>query len=173
LKTSFAFVLAGLLSVNVNAQEKPHNFPLSGLQLNTTESVKKIEVIGKNVAFHLADKEILATGFIYKETTNPYPMLKEHAEQFIHRVYGNQNFNIFENAEIETKLQNKNSVGLEYLVDLDGGKCELFLASLVGNQSYIFLMVSNEAVPLNCKSQGAQLKLSAKQVTESITIKDM
>jgi len=173
LKIQFTFALVGLLSLNVDAQEQLHAYPSSGLQLHATDDVKKVKVEGPNVRFFLENKEILATAFVYKDTKNPYPLLKDFAEQFLHRAYANYDFQIFEKDQIETNFVNKKSVGVEYLIDVDGTKCELYLVSAVGNQTYIFFNISNEVTTYKCESQSEKLKSFAKQVTESIAINDI
>lgn len=173
MKIQFIFALVGVLSLNVYAKEQLHAYPSSGLQLHATENVKKVEAAGPNVRFFLEQKEILATAFVYKDTKNPYPLLNDFAEQFLNRAYANYEFKIFEKDQIEINFLNKKNIALEYLIEIDGTKCELYLASATGNQTYIFFNISNELTTYKCEIQSEKLKLITKQITESITINDI
>lgn len=173
LNIKYILTLIGLLSLNVNSQEQLHAYPSSGVKLHATDSVVKVKAEGPNVRFFLKNKEIFVTAFVYKDTKNPYPLLKDFAEQFLHRAYAKFDFQIFRRSEVETNFENKKSVGIEYFIDIKGSKCELYLASSVGNQTYIFFNISNEIITSNCESQSDKLKQVAKQVTESIAINDI
>lgn len=173
MKIRFTFALVGLLSLNINAQEQLHTFPSSGLQLYATNNVKKVQAEGSNVRFFLENNEILATAFIYKDAKNPYPLIKDFSKQFLHKIHANNDINIFKMNQIKSNFLNKKIDSIEYLIEVDKAKCELYLVSAVGNQTYIFFNISNEVTNYKCESQSDKLKSFGKQVTESIAINDI
>ncbi len=170
MKTLFIVTLISLLSFTAHSLEQLHAYPMSGLQLHATNNVTKVEADGPNVRFFLKNKEIFATAFIFRDTKNPYPLLQAFSEQFLKSAYANNDYQVFQNSEIETSFKNETSHGVEYMLDVDGMKCELLLANAVNNKTYIFINISNEKTTSKCEEYGEKLTSFAKQITESITI---
>lgn len=173
MRIQFTLALGGLIAFNVNAKEPLHAYLSSGVEVHETDTMNRVEATGPNIRFFLKNKKILATAFVFKDTRNPYPLLNDFAEQFLKRAYASYDYQIFEKNKVMNNFANRKSDGVEYLVDLGGEKCELYLASSVGNQTYIFFNISIEVTNAKCASIGDKLKSVVTQVNASIAINDI
>lgn len=173
MKIQFTLALLGLSTFFANAAELLQTYPSSGVEIHATDNVLKVDAEGPNIRFFLKDQEMFVTAFIFKDTQNPYPLLSDFSKQFLNSVYSRSNYQKFFEEKVENNFANKNSDGIEYLIDLGDEKCELLLANSVGNQTYIFINISNEVTSANCNSFGKKLNSVAAQITASITIKNI
>lgn len=173
LKTKFTLALIGVIAFYANATELLQEYPSSGVEIHATDNVLKVNVEGPNIRFLVKDKEMFVTAFVFKDTRNPYPLLNDFAEQFLKSTYSSNDYQVFLKEKVESGFANKKTDGIKYLVDLNDENCELYIANSVGNQTYIFVTISNEVTRAKCENLGDKLNSAAAHITASITIKDI
>ncbi len=167
----FAVVaVAFLVAQSAYASETLHTMPAAGLDFLKTDSVENVVVdAGRDfVQFVLADADINATAFVFRDTKNHYPQLDAFSEQFLEVAYPGGGNSIAGRGSVWSKFANVVADGREYLIDSEKGTCELVLVSAVGDLSYANFRIADESSSIPCSEARARLRAIAKSVTASI-----
>ena len=170
ITTSILTISLNLLSFIAIADAPLHTFPESGITINATKHVKELFVKGNYITFKLNDKATFAVAMVFKDNSNPYPLLEEFSAQFVDQIYGQLEHQVFEKLAVEKAYANSTSEGIEYLIDVEETNCELYLASAVGEKTYIFFTISNEINKGSCKDNSQSLKAEVDAVVNSISL---
>jgi len=164
-------IFAALLAAQfAYASEPLHTFSSSKLKIYATDSVERVDVSDRNIRFHLVDKKIFATAFLFQDTQNSYPQLTEFSEQFLKMAYSGDEYRVLSKLNVESKFSNVTADGREVLIDSENGPCELVLVTTVGDRTYIHFQVVDPSSDPSCEISGAGLRAIVDKVTASIAV---
>ncbi|SNY44821.1 hypothetical protein SAMN06297280_0792 [Arsukibacterium tuosuense] len=163
-----------VISFSAFSKEVLYEIPTSGIKISATKNVKKVDGAGTNVQFFLEDRNIFSTAFVHKDTRNPYPLLEDFAELFYRKMYARVEHQVVNSQKVVGEFSNINIAGVEYLIESENSKCELFVAYAIGNQTYVMFNYSDEVSEnSDCKNTSDKLKNAAWGVTSSIFITEI
>ncbi|MBB3169437.1 hypothetical protein [Simiduia aestuariiviva] len=165
-------VAAALWSAGVFSQEVLHSYPSSGIDVVKTDRMFAVEATGQKLKFDILDRDVLATAFVHRDGRNPYTMLEAFSEQFFARIYSSvQGYSVISRNEVQSEYANGVASGQEYVIEFSDGKCELYLASALGKNTYVFFNISDEInKSAGCEGASAKLRKAANDVMSSISV---